>query len=109
MLGVVQLAIPCLLAVRVSRVLSAPELSLLSLLEVVFGVAWVWLGSSEAPTPAVVGGGALVLGALLFNELLTLRGSGWVGGARLPANSATTVSLSQPDTVHETQRQRIAD
>ena len=42
LLGVVQLAIPCLLAVRIARVLSAPEVSLLSLLEVVFGVLWVW-------------------------------------------------------------------
>ncbi|MFN9101451.1 MAG: DMT family transporter, partial [Betaproteobacteria bacterium] len=39
MLGVVQLAIPCLLAVAAARVLSGPEISLLALLEVVFGVA----------------------------------------------------------------------
>jgi drug/metabolite transporter (DMT)-like permease len=73
LLGVVQLAIPCLLAVRVARVLSAPELSLLGLLEVVFGVAWVWLGTDEAPSFAVLGGGALVLGALAANEALALR------------------------------------
>jgi drug/metabolite transporter (DMT)-like permease len=73
MLGVVQLAIPCLLAVRVSHVLSAPEISLLALLEVVFGVAWVWLGTQEAPSLAVLGGGALVLGALILNEWLALR------------------------------------
>jgi drug/metabolite transporter (DMT)-like permease len=73
LLGVVQLAIPCLLAVRVARVLSAPEVSLLSLLEVVFGVAWVWLGSSEIPSMAVLGGGALVLGALAANEAVALR------------------------------------
>jgi drug/metabolite transporter (DMT)-like permease len=80
LLGVVQLAIPCLLAVRVARVLSAPELSLLGLLEVVFGVAWVWLGTDEAPSFAVLGGGALVLGALAANEALALR--------RLPAATA---------------------
>ena len=50
LLGVVQLAIPCLLAVRVAQVLSAPEVSLLGLLEVVFGVLWVWLGTDEAPS-----------------------------------------------------------
>jgi drug/metabolite transporter (DMT)-like permease len=76
LLGVVQLAIPCLLAVRVARVLKAPEISLLGLLEVLFGVAWVWLGTAEAPTPAVLGGGALVLGALAVNEALALRGAG---------------------------------
>ncbi|MGL6112932.1 MAG: DMT family transporter [Rubrivivax sp.] len=73
LLGVVQLAIPCLLAVRVARVLSAPEVSLLGLLEVLFGVAWVWIGTDEAPSLAVLGGGALVLTALAANEALALR------------------------------------
>lgn len=73
MLGLVQLAIPCLLSVTVARVLSAPEISLLALLEVLFGVAWVWLGAGEAPTAAVLGGGALVLIALAGNEALALR------------------------------------
>jgi drug/metabolite transporter (DMT)-like permease len=75
-LGVVQLAMPCLLSVQVARVLKAPEISLLGLLEVLFGVAWVWLGTSEAPTPAVLGGGSLVLAALATNEVLALRGAG---------------------------------
>jgi drug/metabolite transporter (DMT)-like permease len=73
MLGLVQLAIPCLISVTVARVLSAPEISLLSLLEVLFGVAWVWLGANEAPSVAVLGGGALVLLALAGNEALALR------------------------------------
>jgi drug/metabolite transporter (DMT)-like permease len=73
MLGVVQLAIPCLLVVQVSRVLPAPELALLGLLEVVFGVLWAWAGAGEAPGSTALTGGALVLGALGFNELLSLR------------------------------------
>ena len=73
LLGVVQLAIPCLMAVAVARVLSAPEISLLGLLEVVFGVLWAWLGAGEAPSTAVLGGGALVLAALAGNEVLGLR------------------------------------
>jgi drug/metabolite transporter (DMT)-like permease len=73
MLGVVQLAIPCLISVVVARTLPAPEISLLALLEVLFGVAWAWLGAGEAPTAAVLGGGALVLVALAGNELLALR------------------------------------
>jgi drug/metabolite transporter (DMT)-like permease len=76
LLGVVQLAIPCLMAVAVARVLSAPEISLLGLLEVVFGVLWAWLGAGEAPSTAVLGGGALVLGALAGNELRGLRARG---------------------------------
>jgi drug/metabolite transporter (DMT)-like permease len=73
MLGVVQLAIPCLMAVAAARVLSGPEISLLALLEVIFGVLWAWLGASEAPTAAVLGGGTLVLLALAGNEALALR------------------------------------
>jgi len=73
LLGTLQLAIPCLLSVRVARVLPAPEISLLALLEVLFGVAWVWAFAGEVPSVAVLGGGALVLGALVANEALALR------------------------------------
>jgi drug/metabolite transporter (DMT)-like permease len=72
LLGTVQLAIPCLMAVAAARVLSGPEISLLALLEVVFGVLWAWLGANEAPSTAVLGGGALVLAALVGNEALAL-------------------------------------
>ncbi len=75
LLGVVQLSIPCLIAVSVARYLSAPEASLLALLEVVFGVAWAWLGANEAPAAHVLGGGALVLSALAANEAVALRQS----------------------------------
>ena len=81
LLGVLQLAIPCLLAVRVTRVLSAPEVSLLGLLEVVFGVLWVWLGTDEAPSASVLDGGLLVLAALAGNEALALRRLTPVSGA----------------------------
>jgi drug/metabolite transporter (DMT)-like permease len=73
LLGVLQLSIPCLMAVSVARHLSAPEASLLALLEVVFGVAWAWLGAGEAPAAHVLGGGALVLVALATNEAIALR------------------------------------
>jgi len=73
LLGVVQLALPCLMSVAAARYLSAPEASLLALLEVIFGVAWAWLGAGEAPAVHVLGGGALVLGALAANEALALR------------------------------------
>lgn len=72
LLGVVQLALPCVLAVSIARTLSAPEIALLGLLEVVFGVAWAWWGAGEAPAGAVLAGGCLVLGALAANETLAL-------------------------------------
>ena len=69
-LGVTQLALPCVLAVLVARVLPAAEVSLLALLAVVFGIALVWLIVGEVPRPEVLVGGSLVVGALLANELL---------------------------------------
>jgi len=56
-----------------SRNLSAPEISLLALLEVVLGPLWAWLGAGEVPATATVSGGLLVLGALVVNELAALR------------------------------------
>jgi len=73
LLGVVQLAIPCLLVVQLTRVLPAPEISLLSLLEVVFGVLLAWLGADEVPRTSTLIGGALVLAALVGNAGLALR------------------------------------
>jgi len=67
LLGLVQLAVPCVLVVVCARVLPAPEISLLALLEVLFGIALAWLGANEVPSPQVLSGGALVLLALLLN------------------------------------------
>ncbi|RZJ08669.1 MAG: DMT family transporter [Acidovorax sp.] len=72
-LGVVQLAVPCVLAVRCGRVLKAPEMALLGLLEVVFGILLAWLGAGEEPSAAVLTGGVLVIGALVFNEVLGFK------------------------------------
>ena len=72
-LGVFQLAIPCLLSVQVARVLPAPDVALIGLLEVIFGVLLAWLGAGEAPGASALTGGALVVGALAANEWLALR------------------------------------
>lgn len=73
LLGLVQLAIPCCLAVVCAAVLKAPEVALLALLEVVFGIAWAWLLAGEEPGAAVLAGGVLVLVALVANEWLGWR------------------------------------
>jgi drug/metabolite transporter (DMT)-like permease len=72
-LGLFQLAIPCVLSVICARVLKAPEVSLLALLEIIFGITLAWIGAGEKPEPSVLTGGALVIGALVFNELLGMR------------------------------------
>jgi len=73
LLGLVQLAIPCVLAVVCARVLQAPELALLALLEVIFGILLAWIGAGETPGDTVLAGGALVIGALVANELVGWR------------------------------------
>ena len=72
-LGVFQLGVPCMLLVIASRTLRPPEIALLSLLEVVLGPLWAWLGAGEAPGNAVLYGGGIVLAALVLNEISTLR------------------------------------
>jgi drug/metabolite transporter (DMT)-like permease len=72
-LGLFQLTLPCLLVVRLSRELSGAELSLLGLLEVIFGVLWAWLGAGEDPSSSTLVGGAMVLAALIGNELLARK------------------------------------
>ena len=73
LLGLFQLAIPCVLAVRCAGVLKAPEVALLALLEVIFGILLAWLGAGEAPGASVLTGGSLVIGALVVNELIGWR------------------------------------
>ncbi len=72
-LGFFQLGLPCMLLVMAARHLSATELSLLALLEVLLGPLWAWLGAGEVPSGTTVFGGALVLGALVLNELAAAR------------------------------------
>lgn len=72
-LGIFQLGLPCVLLVLASRVLLAPEIALLALLEVVLGPIWAWLGAGEVPARATLSGGLIVLAALVANELATFR------------------------------------
>ncbi|MBA4266124.1 MAG: permease [Comamonadaceae bacterium] len=79
LLGLFQLAIPCALCVVCARVLKAPEVSLLALLEVIFGILLAWFLANEAPGAEVLLGGSAVIAALVVNELL-----GWRSRAGMP-------------------------
>lgn len=72
-LGLLQLAIPCVLVIMCTKVLKAPEVALLGLLEVIFGILLAWLGAGEVPGPDVLVGGTLVIGALVANEWVAWR------------------------------------
>ena len=69
-LGVFQLALPCLLAVRLARELPSHELALLGQAETLLGVLWAWAFAGEHPGSAALIGGSLVLAALIANEAL---------------------------------------
>ena len=69
LLGVVQLGIPCIVVMYAARQLAAPEVALLALLEVVFGILLAWAFAGERPGLATLLGGSAVLAALVFNEL----------------------------------------
>jgi len=69
-LGVFQLAIPCLLAVRLARELPSHEIALLGQAETLLGVLWAWAFAGEHPGSAALIGGSLVLVALIANEAL---------------------------------------
>ena len=76
-LGVVQLALPCMLMVRAAKHLAPHEMALIGLLEVLLGPIWAWLGAGEAIPAATAQGGVVVLAALAANA--------WWGYARAPA------------------------
>lgn len=73
LLGWWQLAVPCTLSVLCAQVLKAAEVSLLALLEVMFGIALTWALVNEVPSHEVLLGGGLVIAALFLNEVLGWR------------------------------------
>lgn len=91
LLGLTQLAIPCMLAVIAARTLKAPEVSLLGLLEVIFGILWPWVFVHEAPGKAVLLGGGVVILALASNELL-----GWRSRSGAPPNAPLRTPFDAP-------------
>lgn len=98
LLGLTQLAMPCMIAVIAARTLKAPEVSLLGLLEVIFGILWPWIFAHEAPGTPVLLGGGVVLIALVGNELL-----GW--HTRFGASRIHTLAALAPESTHQSERQ----
>lgn len=91
LLGLTQLAIPCMLAVIAARTLKAPEVSLLGLLEVIFGILWPWIFAHEAPGRPVLLGGSVVIFALVGNELF-----GWHARSGPPKVQTLGAATSAP-------------
>lgn len=74
-LGLFQLAIPCVWVVWVSARLPATEVSLLQVLEIIFGTTWAWLWGRETPTTATLLGGSAVIVVLTLHAAYELSTS----------------------------------
>lgn len=55
------------------KLISAPEVGLIMLLETVLGPLWIWLGINERPPPETFIGGCLVVTAVLANAWFGFR------------------------------------
>src|SRR5262245_9206925 len=66
LMGAVQLALPIALYVYAARHVPAMQLSLISLLDVVFNPLWAWIGAGEVPERNALLGGVVIVGAVLL-------------------------------------------
>jgi drug/metabolite transporter (DMT)-like permease len=73
LLGVIQLAIPCMIMVTVVKHLAPQQVALLCLLEVILGPLWSWMFANEPLTAATLQGAAIVIIALIVNEIYSNR------------------------------------
>jgi drug/metabolite transporter (DMT)-like permease len=64
-LGVGQIGLGLVLLTIGARLISAAEVALIALLEIVLGPLWVWIALSEQPSATTLAGGAIVLAAVL--------------------------------------------
>lgn len=69
LLGFCQIGLGLLFLTIGARLIPAPEVALISLLEVVIAPVWVWLAFSEEPSVASLVGGCIVLGAVAMQAL----------------------------------------
>ena len=68
-MGTVVLPIPLALMTVAPKLLPAPEVSLIMLLETFLGPFWVWLATGERPVPETVLGGGLLVATLVVHAL----------------------------------------
>ncbi len=72
-MGMVQVGLGCIMMTIASRHLTAAEIGLISILEIIFGTLAVWLVVGERPDSAALAGGLIVITALAADQLLASR------------------------------------
>ena len=73
LMGVVQLAVPIILFAEGAKHVPAVPAMLITMADVVLNPFWVWLVHGEQPPPGTVGGGALILSAIIGATLFENR------------------------------------
>ena len=68
-LGVGQIGLGLIFLTIGARLIPAAEVALITLLEIVLGPIWVWLARGEQPSATTLAGGAIVLGAVVFQAV----------------------------------------
>ena len=66
-------AIPFVLVTIAPRYLSAPEVNLFFLLEVILGPIWVWLIVHEQPSIQTIIGGIVIIVTIAFHSFTALK------------------------------------
>jgi drug/metabolite transporter (DMT)-like permease len=72
-MGVIQLGLGLMLFMLAVPHLSSAEITLLSVLEIIFGVVSTWVVVGERPANATLLGGGIVIGALVASQIASLR------------------------------------
>lgn len=75
LMGGLQLGLGLFLFMRGAPYLTAAQVGVLTLLEVILAPIWVWLAFAEMPAPLSLVGGSVVLAALVAHSALSLRRS----------------------------------
>ena len=72
-LGLILLPVSFIFLTRAPIHITAPEVSLILLLETILGPFWVWMVIQEEPPLATLIGGALIMLTLIFHAIASLR------------------------------------
>jgi drug/metabolite transporter (DMT)-like permease len=72
-LGIGQIGLGLIFVTIGARLIPAAEVALITLIEVVLGPLWVWIARGEKPSAATLAGGAIVLGAVVFQAVSSPR------------------------------------
>lgn len=76
LLGVVVVPLATMLLSRGTQHLSAPDVTLILMLETILGPLWVWLALGETPDRATLAGGALIVATIVGHAYIGARRSG---------------------------------